>query len=119
MHVAARGGHLNVVTYLTDQQGVDPAESDKNHEDCLTLAIKEKFHELSVYLIGTKRFDLRKKNERSGFDYFSYAVVKGQLHVAHIILEELEAMGLKREDVCNPFVYEDDLTKLTLFDLCM
>ena len=59
---------------------------DNNEEDCLTLSIKEKHTELSNYLVNLKKFDLSHVKERSGFNYFSYAIVKGQFESATVML---------------------------------
>jgi len=83
------------------------------------LALKEKFHDLAAFLVNTKHFDLKKINQRSGFDYFSYAVVKGQLPIAHLIKDQLEEQGFAKADICNPVIYSDDTNKTTLFDLCI
>jgi ankyrin repeat protein len=82
IHVVAKGGQLEVLKYLVSEMKADPTLPDKNHEDCLTIAIKSKHFAISEYLIGLKKFDLNKLNQRSGFNYFSYSLVKGQTKVA-------------------------------------
>ena len=64
IHVAAKGGHKDVVAYLIKERRCDPTESDSNEEDCLTLSIKEKHTELSNYLVGLKKFNLSQVKER-------------------------------------------------------
>ena len=77
---------------------------DLNDEDCLTLAIKDKHTRLSNYLISLGKFNLKHVKSRSGFNYFSYAVVKGQFDVAKVMYEELQAKGKATEEVVNPVI---------------
>ena len=62
---------------------------DNNEEDCLTLSIKAKQTEMSNYLVNSKKFVLSHVNKRLGFNYFSYAVVKGQFETANLMLNQL------------------------------
>jgi ankyrin repeat protein len=77
IHLAATGGHKEVLQHLMEECKSDPTETDKNLEDCLTLAIKNKHPKLASFLIKTDRFDLTKVLAVKGFSYFSYALVKG------------------------------------------
>ena len=93
IHVAAKGGQFEVLKYLIEEKRADPTLEDKNCEDALTIAIKSKQQGVGQYLINLQRFDLDKTNKRSGFKYFSYAVVKGQLMVAKAIMQQALAKG--------------------------
>ena len=77
IHMAAKSGDIEIMKYLINKRNCNPQDVDNNQEDCLTLAIKEKQTEMSNYLVGLKRFNLGQVKERSGFNYFSYAIVKG------------------------------------------
>ena len=87
IHVASKGGHVSVVDYLIKERKCDPTIVDFNEEDCLTLSIKEKQTELSNYLVNLGKFNLKNVKERSGFNYFAYAVVKGQFETATVMYE--------------------------------
>jgi ankyrin repeat protein len=91
VHVAAKGGQLEVLKFLILEMGADPTLSDKNHEDCLSIAIKAKHFPISQFLIGLKKYDPDKLNQRSGFNYFSYALVKGQTKVAELLMKQAAA----------------------------
>lgn len=93
VHLAATGGHLQVLAHLLEERKCDPTETDKNHEDCLTLAIKHKQLKVADYLIKSERFDLTKVLAVKGFNYFAYALVKGQQRIAHKILSKLVQKG--------------------------
>lgn len=91
--MAAKGGQLETLKYLIEEHGAEPQLEDKNCEDALTLAIKSKQQGVGQYLVGLNKFDMGKQNKRSGFNYFSYAVVKGQLVIAKSILQQGLAQG--------------------------
>ena len=78
IHVATNAGHRHVVEYLVTICGCDPVAEDRNGENCLTLAIKNRKREVAAYLISTGKFPLVQSIHRRGFNYFAYAVVKGQ-----------------------------------------
>ena len=61
-----------------EEHKCDPSETDKNQEDCLTLAIKHKHLKVAQYLIQSGKFDFTKVLAVKGFNYFAYALVKGQ-----------------------------------------
>ena len=77
IHVATNAGHIHIVEYLMRVHGCDPTDEDKNEENCLTLAIKNKKREMAIWLVKTDRFPLDEETRR-GFNYFAYALVKGQ-----------------------------------------
>ena len=77
IHVAASAGHRDVVEYLVKACGVSPLEVDRNDENCLTLAIKNRKRELAVWLVNLDVFTLTEIIPRRGFNYFAYALVKG------------------------------------------
>ena len=85
IHVATTGGNTSIVEYLITEQGCDPLEKDKNGEDCLCLAIKNKRRAVASCLIKTNRFPLEKIMEIKGFNYFAYSLVKGQ----HVTADEI------------------------------
>jgi len=66
------------------------------------LAIKSKQQVVGQYLVGLNKFDMVKQNKRSGFNYFSYAVVKGQMVIAKSILQQGLAQGKAQAEFCNP-----------------
>lgn len=78
IHVATNAGHRHVVEYLMTVCGVDPTAQDRNGENCLTLAIKNRKRDVAIWLIRTGKFPLVQTIHRRGFNYFSYAIVKGQ-----------------------------------------
>lgn len=78
---------MSVLKYLVSEMKADPTATDKNHEDCLTIAIKSKHYPISEYLIGLRVFEIDKLNQRSGFNYFSYSLVKGQTKVAELLMK--------------------------------
>jgi ankyrin repeat protein len=90
IHVAARSGNLEIVKYLVEEKKVDVTVKDKNFEDALTLSIKRKHAKLAIYLIELEVFDLTDCNERTGFNYFCYAVAKGCKSVATVIFTSLQ-----------------------------
>lgn len=71
------------------RHGCDPLSEDKNQENCLTLAIKERKREMAIFLVNTGRFELDKILKKRGFNYFAYALVKGQKSVANEIYIKL------------------------------
>ena len=86
IHVAANAGHKNIVEFLFFDCGVDIKTEDKNGENSLSLAIKNRKTELAVWLVKTDLFKLNEIIKRSGFNYFAYALIKGQKNVALEIL---------------------------------
>ena len=78
IHVATNAGNVQIVDYLVREKGCDPKEEDRNFENCLTLAIKNRKREMASYLIKTGQFKLDQVIRRRGFNYFAYALVKGQ-----------------------------------------
>lgn len=84
IHVATNGGNLEVLQWLVDVKGCDPRDQDKNNENCLSLAIKNKKRNVASWLIKSNRFEVNTVMEK-GFNYFAYALVKGQ----HVIADEI------------------------------
>lgn len=78
IHVAASAGHLHVVEYLVTVCRVSPLTEDVNRENALTLAIKNRKREVAIWLINLNQFALNEIIPRRGFNYFAYALVKGQ-----------------------------------------
>ena len=78
IHVATNAGNLEIVEYLMQMHGCDPTEEDRNGENCLTLAIKNRMREVAIALIKSDRFPLAQPIENRGFNYFAYSLVKGQ-----------------------------------------
>lgn len=78
MHLATNAGHIHIVEYLISEHGCDPRDEDRNSENCLTLAIKNRKREMALWLVKTDRFELNEVIEKRGFNYFAYALVKGQ-----------------------------------------
>lgn len=58
VHLATNAGHINVVEYLISEHRCDPLDEDKNSENCLTLAIKNRKREMALWLLKTDRFQL-------------------------------------------------------------
>ena len=85
IHLATNAGHIKIVEYFMSEHGCDPLVEDKNKDNCLTLAIKNKKRDMALWLLKTNRFPLDEIIEGRGFNYFSYALVKGQQVVAHEI----------------------------------
>ena len=56
MHLATNAGHIPVVEYLISEHRCDPLVEDKNAENCLTLAIKNRKREMALWLLKTDRF---------------------------------------------------------------
>lgn len=127
IHNAALGGHTEIVRFFCEEKKCDPTLEDNLHEDCLTLATKKKHSDLAEYLIGLRAFNLNKKNERSGFTYFSYAVVKGAISTARAILEQMrkapESAHMSSSafinKVINPVIFHYEDQDYTLIDLCL
>ena len=71
---------------------------------------------MSHYLVSLKRFQLTKSNPKSGFNYLSYAIVKGQFEVATKMLEQLQVAGQVTQEAINPVIRADP--EITLMDLC-
>lgn len=88
VHVAAKGGQIEVLQFLVEEKGADPTQVDKNQEDSLTLAIKSKQQEVGTYLVISDRFNIERINKRTGFNYFAYAVVKGQIAIAKALVQK-------------------------------
>ena len=78
IHVATNAGNLDIVQYLVQVCSVDPLAEDRNGENCLTLAIKNKKREIGEWLVNTGNFPLHEQINRRDFNYFAYALVKGQ-----------------------------------------
>ena len=77
MHLATNAGHINIVEYLISEHRCDPLDEDKNAENCLTLAIKNRKREMALWLLKIDRFQLDEVIRKRGFNYFAYALVKG------------------------------------------
>ena len=75
--MATNAGNVRVVEYLIREKGCDPRIEDRNYENCLTLAIKNRKREMASYLVKTGKFKLESVIRRRGFNYFAYALVKG------------------------------------------
>ena len=75
--MATTAGQTHVVEYLMRHHECDPQVQDKNEENCLTLAIKNRKRDIAIWLVKQKRFPLEKVLRKRGFNYFAYALVKG------------------------------------------
>ena len=95
---------MSVVDYLIKELKCDPTTVDFNEEDCLTLSIKEKQTEVSNYLVNLGKFNLKHVKERSGFNYFAYAVVKGQFETATVMYDFLQKKNKATDDIINPVI---------------
>ena len=82
--MATNADNLEVLRYLVNQQCCDVSKKDRNGEDCLSLAIKNKRRTVANWLISTNLFKLDAVMDK-GFNYFAYAVVKGQ----HILANQM------------------------------
>lgn len=69
--------------------GVDVLTEDLNEENCLTLAIKNRKRDVALWLVNLNKFPLHQVIARRGFNYFAYALVKGQQVVANEIFKQL------------------------------
>ena len=76
------------------EHSCDPLDEDKNGENCLTLAIKNRKRDMALWLLKIDRFRLEQTISKRGFNYFSYALVKGQQVVTRKILQRIEAKGM-------------------------
>lgn len=56
IHVAVSAGNRAIVEYLVNECDVDPLSEDRNGENCLTLAIKNRKRDVGIWLVGTCRF---------------------------------------------------------------
>ena len=56
LHLATNAGHVHIVEYLISEHQCDPLEEDKNAENCLTLAIKNRKRDMALWLLKTDRF---------------------------------------------------------------
>lgn len=64
---------------------------DKTKEDALTMAIQSRHEETAIYLVEQKAFDLSATSQRTGFNYFAYALLKGCLRVCRAMLVQLKS----------------------------
>lgn len=64
--------------YLVTVCDVSPLVEDKNGENCLTLAIKNRKRDAAMWLVNLNQFAFEQIIPRRGFNYFAYALVKGQ-----------------------------------------
>jgi len=119
IHVATSAGHQHIVEYLINECGADPCAEDKNQENCLTLAIKNRNRDVALWLVATDKFALDSIIKRRGFNYFAYALVKGQQVIANAIREKLLVMGLATPEVINQRIATQTTALVTLFDLCL
>ena len=74
---------------------------------------------MSNYLVGLKKFNLGQVKERSGFNYFSYAIVKGQFETASVMLAQLQSNKKATEEVINPVIKSVQGIKINLLELCV
>ncbi len=75
--MATNAGHKHVVEYLIKEKGISALVEDKNKENCLTLAIKNRKRDVALWLVNLNKFPLHEIIARTGFNYFAYALVKG------------------------------------------
>ena len=95
--MATRGGKLVILEYLINEMKIDPATKNGKGEDCLTIAISNKMREVATWLVMTDKFQLEQIEERRGFNYFAYALVKGQQVIANEIYQQLKMQGKDTE----------------------
>ena len=57
LHLAAFGGHLEVVKYLMLKFGESRFDLDKDAQSCLHIAVREGHHKVVRYLIEEGGFD--------------------------------------------------------------
>ena len=85
--LAAQNGATDVVKYLVDKLSVDVHQKDKNGDDAFIFAIKGKHFETAAYLLETKKYSLAETHNLTGFNYFGFAVSKGQFQLASLMLK--------------------------------
>ena len=78
IHAATNAGQVHIVDYLVSVCESDPLEEDRNGENCLTLAIKNRKRDVAIWLVRTGKFEIQGLIKRRGFNYFAYALIKGQ-----------------------------------------
>ena len=91
--MATNAGHVNVIKYLMNEHGANPKDEDRNGENCLTLAIRNRKRDVALFFLELGIFSLEQIIPRRGFNYFAYALVKGQQIVAHAMFKSLTAKG--------------------------
>lgn len=101
IHAATNAGHTHVVKYLIEERGVNPKDEDRNEENCLTLAIKNRKRAVALMLVQLNVYPLDQIISRRGFNYFAYALVKGQQVVANEIFKVLGMKGKATPEVLN------------------
>ena len=98
---------------------MDPNVEDANGENCFTLAIKNRRRDLAIWLVQSQHFRLHECIRPHGFNYFAYALIKGQQVVANEILQILKCQNLAADDVLNQRIDTASYNgqEVTLFDL--
>lgn len=69
---------------------MNPCAEDGHGDNALILAIKAKKAVTASYLVSLDKIDLLGKHQRTGLNYFGYAVDKGCFVVAYLIVEKLK-----------------------------
>ena len=117
--MATNAGHLSIVKYLVSIYSVDPKTEDRNGENCLTLAIKNRKRDVAVWLAKSEHFQLHETCKRGNLNYFAYALIKGQQVVANEIFEVLKSKNLATDEILNQEIETSsrEFGVVTLFDL--
>lgn len=63
---------------------------DKNGDDALILALKCKQTETASFLVSLGKFKLTQTHKRTGFNYLGYALDKGQVTTAELMVKQLQ-----------------------------
>ena len=95
-------GHLEVIKFLYENLGALPELTNRNDENCLIAAVRNKQAEVLKYLCNkvikpNSQLEIDYESERNGVNGLARAVLQGDFNLADILIQQ----GKAYKDYCN------------------